>query len=258
MSGARTNVLSIQTPEGISFSFTLAGPVVRFLAWSIDLACISVASLVLGALVNVVGLVSRDIASAVAVLIYFAISIGYGIAAEWSWRGQTLGKKLFRLRVMDVEGLRLQFSQVVMRNLLRFIDMLPLLYLVGGVACLLSRRLQRLGDLAANTVVVRHLRTIEPDLEQLMAGKFNSLRQFPHLVARLRQRISPAEADIALQALLRRDQFDPPARIDLFRRLAAHFKAVVDFPAEAIEGIADEQYVRNIIDVLYRPRHKAG
>jgi hypothetical protein len=185
---------------------------------------------------------------------YFAISIGYGILLEWIWRGQTLGKRILRLRVMDAEGLRLQVNQIVMRNLLRFVDMLPAFYLVGGIAAFVNRRGQRLGDLAANTVVVRNPKLSEPDLEQLLAGKYNSLRDYPHLEARLRQRVSPAEAAIAMRALLRRDGLDPRARVELFSELAEHFRTLVNFPSEAIEGMPDEQYVRNVVDVLYRAR----
>jgi len=104
--------------------------------------------------------------------------------------------------------------------------------------------------------VVRNPRMSEPDLEQLVGGKFNSLREYPHLAARLRQRVSPGEASLALQALMRRDEFDPPARVLLFRELVAHFQAIVDFPPEATEGIADEQYVRNLADILFRSGHR--
>jgi hypothetical protein len=194
------------------------------------------------------------IAIALYVLGSFIISIGYGIYFEWAWRGQTIGKRLLRLRVMDVEGMRLQFNQIVVRNLLRFVDSLPFFYFVGGVTCWLNRRSQRVGDIAANTVVVRNPRLAEPDLDQVLAGKFNSLRQFPHLAARLRQNVAPAEADIALQSLLRRDQFDPVSRVELFAELAAHFRAKVAFPPEATDGVADEQYLRNVVDVLYRTR----
>ena len=176
------------------------------------------------------------------------------MATEWAWRGQTIGKRLLRLRVMDAQGLRLQFHQVLLRNLLRFVDMLPALYLVGGLACLFSRRAQRLGDLAANTVVVHSAKYTEPDLDQLLAGKFNSLRQYPHLEARLRQRVSPAEARLALQALVRRDELDPAARVELFAELAEHFKSIVTFPPEAVEAMPDEQYIRNVVDILFRTR----
>jgi uncharacterized RDD family membrane protein YckC len=249
-----TNQLLIRTPEGITFAQTLAGPMSRFLAWGIDCAIVLGLSWLTGMLLGLLGLISPDLGQALAVLAYFVISIGYGILLEWIWRGQTIGKRVLRLRVVDAEGLRLQINQVVIRNLLRFVDMLPAFYLVGGVACLLNRRYQRLGDVAANTVVVRTPKLNEPDLDQLLAGKYNSLREHPHLEARLRQRVSPAEAAIALRALLRRDGLEPAARVELFGELTEHFRRLVTFPAEAVEGMPDEQYVRNVVDVLYRTR----
>jgi len=250
----RTQSLQIRTPEGIVFSQLLAGPVTRFLAWLIDLLCIATVITTFGFLLMPLQLVSPDLAGAIGTLAYFVLSIGYGVLFEWFWRGQTIGKKLLRLRVVDAEALRLQFSQIVLRNLLRFIDSLPLFYFVGGLVCWFSSKSQRLGDIAANTVVVRFPRIAEPDLDQFLAGKFNSLRHYPHLTARLRQRVSPTEAAIVLQALLRRNEFDLRARIDLFADLSRHFQAKVVFPAEAIAGIADEQYLRNVADVIFRAR----
>jgi hypothetical protein len=102
--------------------------------------------------------------------------------------------------------------------------------------------------------VIRSPKIHEPDLDQLLSGKFNSLRQYPHLAARLRQNVSQGEANIALQALLRRDEFEPVARVEMFSDLAAYFRTRVEFPAEATDGVADEQYIRNVVDVLYRTR----
>jgi uncharacterized RDD family membrane protein YckC len=246
--------LKIRTPEGIVFSQSLAGPVTRFLACFIDQLCIQVVLTLLGSLISALAAVSANFAVALYVLGYFFVSIGYGILLEWKWRGQTIGKRLLRLRVMDVEGMRLQFNQIVVRNLLRFVDALPAFYFVGGVTCWLNSKCQRLGDIAANTVVVRAPKISAPDLDQVLAGKFNSLRQFPHLAARLRQNVTPSEADIALQSLLRREEFDPVARVELFGELAAHFRAKVEFPAEASDGVADEQYLRNVVDVIYRSK----
>ena len=250
----KTTTLNIRTPEGIVFSQSLAGPVTRCFACFIDQLCIQAVLTLLGIAIGLLGLVSLNFAGALYVLGYFAVSIGYGILFEWVWRGQTLGKRLFRLRVVDVEGMRLQFNQIVVRNLLRFVDALPVFYFVGGVTCWLNAKCQRLGDLAANTVVIRSPRLAAPDLDQLLAGKFNSLRQFPHLAARLRQNVTATEADIGLQALLRRDEFDAVARVELFGELAAHFRAKVEFPAEATDGIADEQYLRNVVDMIYRTK----
>jgi uncharacterized RDD family membrane protein YckC len=250
----KTGLLQIRTPEGIVFSQLLAGPVTRFLAWFIDLLCVGALLSLLGLVLALLQFLSPNLAGAISILAYFVISIGYGIACEWSWRGQTIGKKLLRLRVVEAEGLRLQFHQIVTRNLLRFVDSLPLFYFLGGAVCWLSPKSQRLGDLAANTIVIRHPRVAAPALEQLLAGKYNSLRQYPHLVARLRQRVSPAEAALGLQALLRRETFEPLARVELFAELAAHFKGKVEFPPEATDGITDEQYLRNVVDVLYRTK----
>jgi uncharacterized RDD family membrane protein YckC len=250
----KASTLVIRTPEGIVFSQLLAGPVTRFLACLIDQLVILAILWVLGMCLNLFGAISFNFAMALSVLGYFVISIGYGILLEWVWRGQTVGKRLFRLRVMDVEGMRLQFNQIVVRNLLRFVDSLPGFYLVGGLTCWLNSKCQRLGDIAANTVVIRNPYVSEPDLNQLLAGKFNSLRQFPHLAARLRQSVSPSEAGIALQSLLRRDEFDPIARVELFAELSAYFRSKAEFPAEATDGVADEQFLRNVVDVIYRTK----
>ena len=250
----KTNALIIKTPEGIEFSLLLAGPITRFLAWSIDLGTIIAIISILNVVFAILGVLSRDLAMAANIIGFFIISIGYGILTEWYWHGQTLGKKLLRLRVMDEQGLRLQLSQIIIRNLLRFIDSLPALYLVGGVVCLLSTRAQRLGDFAANTIVVWSPRIVEPDLNQLLEGKYNSFREYPHLEARLRQYVTPLEAQIAVESIVRRNELDPGTRIELFRDLSGHFKSIVSFPQEATDGISDEQYVRNVVEALYRPK----
>ena len=251
----RTNRLKIKTPEGVVFSLLLAGPISRFLAWALDLGCILVLTQTTNTIIHVLDFISHDLAMAISILTYFLVSIGYGIVLEWFWRGQTLGKRLLRLRVLDAQGLRLQFSQVVVRNLLRFVDSLPALYMVGGLTCLISRQAQRLGDIAANTIVVRHPRIHEPDLDQLLSGKYNSFHRYPHLEARLRQRATPREAGMALHALLRREDLDPGARIGLYHDLAEYFREMVSFPEEATQGISDEQYLRNVVDVLFRSGH---
>jgi uncharacterized RDD family membrane protein YckC len=250
----RANLLLIRTPEGVVFSQPLAGPTTRLLAYALDLAVAIVIERVAQAALVVFMVFGADLSNAFAILAFFAVQIGYGIGCEWFLRGQTIGKKLLRLRVVDAQGLRLHFSQIVLRNLLRFVDMLPGFYLVGGLACLFSRHAQRLGDLAANTVVVRVIAVHPPDLEKLTGGKYNSLRDYPHLEARLRQRVSPAEAAAALRALVRREHLEAAARVELFDEFANYFRAVVEFPPEATAGISSEQYIVNVVDILYRPR----
>jgi uncharacterized RDD family membrane protein YckC len=254
----RTNTLDVRTPEGIVFSQYLAGPFSRCLAWGIDLAALIVVTWLLSLALAPFSLISPGLAQALNILLFFLLSIGYSMVLEWIWHGQTLGKRVMRLRVVDAHGLRLQISQIIVRNVLRLVDMLPAFYLVGGMVCLISPRAQRLGDIAANTAVIRLPRVTEPDLAPLRSDKYNSLRSYPHLEARLRQRVSPAEAALALHALARRDGLEPGDRLLLFRDIAHHFRAKVAFPPEAVRDLADEQYVHNVVDLLYRPRSSSS
>jgi uncharacterized RDD family membrane protein YckC len=229
----------------------LAGPLARCLAWTLDVACLGGALTILTTVTTPFSQLSPELAGALGLLAFFVIKTTYSVLLEFFWRGQTLGKRLLRLRVLDAQGLRLGFSQVVVRNLLRAVDALPLAYVVGGVAMLVSRRRQRLGDLAAQTVVVRLQRQARPNVEGVLSDKYNSLRDHPRLVARLRQRADPEAAGLALEALLRRDSLADEARVEVFALLADYFKSRVDFPPGALEGLSDERYVRNVVDVLF-------
>src|SRR5262245_59021677 len=122
---SRLATLHIRTPEGVVFSQELAGPMARFLAWFVDVLCLVVFVFVLNIVLSIFMFVSLGVAQAVGILLFFIFNLGYGIYTEWRWRGQTVGKRMFRLRVVDVHGLRLKFSQVLIRNLLRPVDMQP-------------------------------------------------------------------------------------------------------------------------------------
>lgn len=254
MPSAKTHTLDIRLPEGVVFSLALAGPATRFLAWFLDLLFVYGALTAINLILRAFFILAPDAATGVAILIFFAVPILYGALFEGFWRGQTPGKRLLRLRVMDASGLRLDFRQVFIRNLLRAIDILPYFYLVGGAAMLFSRRAQRLGDFAADTVVVRTEKPAAPDLSQIASGKYNTLRDHPALAARLRQRVPPAEAGLALQALLRRETLEPTARMQVFERLAGRFRLAGPLPAEWCEDLTDEQLVRNVVDVLFHAR----
>ena len=254
MSAPHQSAIQIETPEGVVFSYQLATPVTRALACAVDSTAATGMAYFAGRVANAAAIISADWASFLGVVLYFVISVGYAIVLEWRWHGQTVGKRLFGLRVIDVHGLRLQPSQIVLRNLLRLIDVLPLFYLVGGTAALLSRKGQRLGDLAANTVVA-HERTWEaPDLEQIAPARYNSLLAWPNLTRRLRTLVSPVAVDLAVRAVAQRDGYDPHARLELFADLAAYFRSLVRFPETAVEGLTDEQFVRGVLRVIFNPR----
>jgi uncharacterized RDD family membrane protein YckC len=252
MALGQTTTLDIRTPEGVHFSLPLAGPVGRTLAWLIDFAVLTgltwITSLVLMPLL----VLSASWALTAQLLMQFIITTFYGVVLEWWWRGQTVGKRVLKLRVMDERGLGLRPSQVIVRNILRAIDSLPIFYVVGGATMVFTRHCQRLGDLAAGTVVVRTPVLREPRLDAVLAGRYNSFRDHPLIEARLRQRVSPEEAQLVLSALIRRDELDPTRRLEVYREIAGHLRTLAPFPPEVTSTLTDEQFLRNAADTIFR------
>lgn len=259
----KTASLKIQTPEGVSFQLPLAGPVSRGIALMIDLGAIITILLVSSIIFNlfrslfisipIIGPVLEDFGAAVMILFSFVVVMLYGSLFEWLWKGQTIGKRILRLRVMDERGLELGTGQIVIRNLFRLLDMLPsLFYLTGGISCALTRRCQRIGDIAAGTVVVRIREMAQPEIGEILETTDNSFSSFPHLEARIRQNASPEDARIALDAVIRRNELGKDERLLVFGELANHYRELAEFPEETTLGLSDEQYVRNVVNSLYR------
>jgi len=257
MDSGRRQFLVLTTPEGVAFRLPLAGPFSRGLAVMVDWLVVNAVLSLVMTVVQLVGVLNVDIGGGVYFLLAFLLPVLYAMVLESVWRGQTLGKRLLKLRVIDQEGLRLQASQVVVRNLLRTVDSLPLFYLVGGVAALLSNKAQRLGDLAANTVVIRHGQAFSPDLSVLAGSKYNSLKAYPLIISRLRQKLGRADIALIIRALNRRAQLEPQARIALYAELAAYIRTKVDFPDESLVGLSDEQLLRNVAEVIFHAGPKS-
>jgi uncharacterized RDD family membrane protein YckC len=255
MSVAAGRFVVLQTAEGVEFRLPLAGPFARAMAVLVDTLIVGVLTASLGKLAAVISLVSGDLGTAIAVILYFVVFFGYSMTLEWKLRGQTLGKRLFRLRVVDEGGRKLTFPQVAVRNLLRVVDILPVGYAVGGVASLFSRHAQRLGDFAAGTVVIYAEQRGLPELSRLIDSHYNSIREHPRLVARLRQEMSPEQARIALDAVLRREQLTPEARVELFRTMATDLQKQVRIPEEYRLGLSDERLVLGIIEALFEEKN---
>ena len=250
----RTATLHIATPEGVSFNLPLAGPVTRAVAFFLDYATLMAFFSIVMPFLTAALVPAGDVGAGALILINFILIEGFRMIMELLWRGQTLGKKIMGLRVVDENGLKLRPSQVVVRNLLRFVDILPAFYALGGLVSLFNSRAQRLGDIAAGTVVVRTIKSTPPDVAAVLAGKYNSFRDHPHLESRLRQKMSPEAAQLALHALVRRDELTPEARLKLYENLANHFRDLVKFPDETVHGLSDEQYIRNVVETMFRKR----
>jgi uncharacterized RDD family membrane protein YckC len=147
----------VATPEGIELTLRLAGPVPRALAWSVDF-------LLRAAVVLVVSLIaSRFGRAGTGVVLITAFFVEWLLPAwfEAMWSGQTPGKRMFRLAVLNDDGTPVRWPGALTRNLLRAADFLPFLYGVGLITMLMNRDFKRLGDLAAGTVVVYQAEKVE-------------------------------------------------------------------------------------------------
>jgi uncharacterized RDD family membrane protein YckC len=140
----------VETPEGVALHLRCAGVVPRALAWLLDLM-VRVAVLV--ALSAVLGLLGGAGVGA-GLVAMFLVYWGYPIAFEVFRDGQTPGKRAFGLKVVNDNGTPVTWLPSVVRNLLRTVDMLPVLYGFGVVASLADRAGRRLGDHVAGTVVI--------------------------------------------------------------------------------------------------------
>jgi len=143
------------TPEAVPLHLDTATAGSRLLAGTIDaiviMVVLLVAALALG-LFNSLSGTGAWVLGSLAVL--FSI-FGYFAVLEMLWDGRTVGKRALGLRVVTTEGAPASATAVLTRNLVRIVDMLPGLPLVGTVAILATAADQRLGDLAAGTLVVR-------------------------------------------------------------------------------------------------------
>lgn len=161
------NEYNLLSSEQVYLKLKLAGVGSRFAACFIDgifqsLICMPIVFLIIGiyefqytkVVLSMPGLWKWWLI-AILILISFTILYGYFIFFETIWNGQTPGKRFIKLRVVRDNGASVTFIQVLIRNILRMLDALPSGYAIGIIAVLISKKNQRLGDMAAGTVVIR-------------------------------------------------------------------------------------------------------
>ena len=143
--------ITLAGAEGVDLEVVLAGLSSRVAAALIDLTLQVLAILALVAL----GALFGDAGMVIASVGGFVVMLGYPVLAETFVAGQTLGKRALGLAVVRIDGSPVTFLGSTIRNVLRVVDILPGTYLVGAVAIFFSPRNQRVGDIAAGTLVVQ-------------------------------------------------------------------------------------------------------
>ncbi|CRM60702.1 MULTISPECIES: RDD family protein [Pseudomonas] len=156
----------IETPEGIDLPLRPAGLAPRALAYAFDLLARGV---IMGILLVPLALLG-NLGLGLGALLLFLVSWWYMVLFEVLNQGCSPGKQVMGLRVVQDDGTAIGWSASLIRNLLRFVDMLPFGYFFGAISCLQHAHFKRLGDLAAGTLVVyREQSLARPPLPQAAA-----------------------------------------------------------------------------------------
>jgi len=145
----------IEAPEGIELDYQIASPVVRAQAWLYDVLIRAAIYLVFGIALGMGG----GFTMGIYLIIIFLLEWFYPVFFEVLKYGATPGKRAVGIRVINIDGTPVNWPNSMLRNLLRTIDFMPLLNGLGLLTCLLNSKMQRLGDLAAGTLVVYSAKT---------------------------------------------------------------------------------------------------
>ncbi|MBV1857540.1 MAG: RDD family protein [Nannocystaceae bacterium] len=164
----------ILPPEGVPLYFEIATFGVRFGAQLIDILITSVAAIALLLFLGSIGLSAPGQMTAIASMLFFIIRIPYYVVSELLWNGQTLGKRMVKVKVISANSGSLTAQSLVVRNLMKEAEiflpgtlllsltasspiwsLISLAWIIGVIAVpLINRRSQRLGDIIAGTFVI--------------------------------------------------------------------------------------------------------
>jgi len=235
--------MTIPTPEGVSLQVTLAGLGSRAVAGGVDLvlkALLVIALLIacFAGLGQVGAFIILPLAATVVLL--------YDVAFECLAAGRTPGKRMSGLRVVRSSGRPVDFMASMVRNVLRLVDGLPLSFIPTIVSVIATRRNQRPGDLAADTVVIRDRRAVD----RITHARAPARESAP---AGMNWDVSgvPVDDVATVRAFLeRRDSLARDARVRLAARLDAALRPRV--------GGVDEADPERFLEILYEAKQGRG
>lgn len=240
--------IDVTTPEGLVLELPLAGAGSRFMAALLDLLIQVLLGVVLFVLGLVISIGSPGLAAGLGAIGAFVILFGYQLICELVTHGRTPGKAHYGLRVCMTDGSPMTGKGGVLRNILRIGDFLPFFYAVGLGVMLVTKNDQRLGDLAARTVVVREEKQKKKRRNEWVGPAIPT----EQLVGWDASRVTPEEFAAVRQFLQRRQTLKPEPRAALAARMATPLRTKTAGPRE----IASDEDFLVIIDAVYRMKHE--
>lgn len=240
---------TVTTPEHVEIRLEPAGAGSRFLAIALD-------SLIThGAALMVLWVAATALPIGIAMAIYvsanFILTWGWHVYFETQHGGRSPGKRALRLRVVDARGLPISLHQSLVRNVVRAIDFAPAFYGFAAVSTLVDPHRRRLGDLVADTLVIREARPLAWQSQLGAERRYNSLRT-PRVLRLIRHRISLEEREFLLALCMRAEKMTAEAKYDLMEEVAAAYRAKLSIGDD--EPISGENFVRDLTAILFAAR----
>jgi uncharacterized RDD family membrane protein YckC len=251
--------VTIETPEQIDVSLELAGLGSRFLArlldWLVKFGSLVLIGIVVAIVLGLLGVAVPSTASFSQIMVMtfwvglsYLLLVGYDIYFEVRHNGQTPGKKRAGIRVIRESGAPLDFRSSCIRNLLAIADFVPLFYLLGAFLVLLMSRHQRLGDMAAGTLVIRERSPeapgdLAPEILKLASDEFSFTAE----------QLAPCLTDgrFILRSFFQRyHTMQPQPRAELAFRLAKEFIARTSY--QLAEPLRSWRAAEAFLASLYR------
>ena len=237
--------LEVETPDHVVLRYDLAGGGNRGFAALVDFVLATLlffgAAILFASLSDALGGARLMPFGGVAAFVTLAIAWSYFVLLEWLWNGQTVGKRLFGLRVIAEDGAPAGFSAVLVRNLARVVDFLPGFYGLGLLSIVVSSKSQRLGDLAAGTYVVRAPR---PQLDYFSLRTVTPLGQGAGLELRP---LSGEAQRLVREFVARESKLAPADRLRIAAQLADRLRP---FAGDAAPALDDVEFLRAVARTL--------
>lgn len=147
----------VELAEGVEIQLPIAGPLVRAQAFLLDTIFRWLGTVVISLIIYFSwgAIFGGGVAMGTLAIVAFVIDWFYFVVFEAGKEGATPGKRIVGLRVVQTNGQPITIGQSVLRNFLRYVDTFPLVFSgIGLTSMALSKRSQRLGDIAADTLVI--------------------------------------------------------------------------------------------------------
>ncbi|MCG8569026.1 MAG: RDD family protein [Spirochaetes bacterium] len=246
------HVTEYQTSEKIKIDYQLASMPLRFAAFIIDYFFKYLGFIVMYIVMIVILIPSsffmdneNNIVGIIFLIIFFILIIAvilfyllYNFIFEFWWKGQTPGKRFLKIRVINDDGTYIGLGSVVLRNIFRIVDFLPVFYITGAITIFVNKKKKRVGDLVAGTIVVREEKIELPEISEPVNDYFAHIQD-------IQACFTNQELDIIMSYYKSQKDLSEDAKIKIEGPLINIIESKTNVPYSS--DIKSQVYINNLI-----------